>query len=322
MKNIQELGSIIEQEIQAISYPTNPNLLYDPISYIMGLKGKRMRPILLLMAHQLFDENLETAISPALAIEVFHNFTLLHDDIMDNAPLRRGNSTVHEKWNSNVAILSGDTMMIQSYQLFAKVAECSVKQVLEVFSKAAIEVCEGQQWDMDFETQDDVEIADYLKMIEYKTAVLLAASLKIGAITANASVEDQNNLYEFGKNIGIAFQLKDDLLDAFGNPETFGKQVGGDILACKKTYLYLKALEVANVSQLEKLTDVYLDDHYPEEEKIENVKSLFEQMEIPMHTKNLMLAYQTKAMKHLESISSENKAPLIAFSNKLMNRIS
>jgi geranylgeranyl diphosphate synthase type II len=322
MKNIQELGSIIEQEIQAISYPTNPNLLYDPISYIMGLKGKRMRPILLLMAHQLFDENLETAISPALAIEVFHNFTLLHDDIMDNAPLRRGNSTVHEKWNSNVAILSGDTMMIQSYQLFAKVAEGSVKQVLEVFSKAAIEVCEGQQWDMDFETQDDVEIADYLKMIEYKTAVLLAASLKIGAITANASVEDQNNLYEFGKNIGIAFQLKDDLLDAFGNPETFGKQVGGDILACKKTYLYLKALEVANVSQLEKLTDVYLDDHYPEEEKIENVKSLFEQMEIPMHTKNLMLAYQTKAMKHLESISSENKAPLIAFSNKLMDRIS
>jgi len=322
MKNIQELGSIIEQEIQTISYPTNPNLLYDPISYIMGLKGKRMRPILLLMAHQLFDENLETAISPALAIEVFHNFTLLHDDIMDNAPLRRGNSTVHEKWNSNVAILSGDTMMIQSYQLFAKVAEGSVKQVLEVFSKAAIEVCEGQQWDMDFETQDDVEIADYLKMIEYKTAVLLAASLKIGAITANSSLEDQNHLYEFGKNIGIAFQLKDDLLDAFGNPETFGKQVGGDILACKKTYLYLKALEVANVSQLEKLTDVYLDDHYPEEEKIENVKSLFEQMEIPMHTKNLMLAYQTKAMKHLESISSENKAPLIAFSNKLMDRIS
>jgi geranylgeranyl diphosphate synthase type II len=274
------------------------------------------------MAHQLFDENLENAISPALAIEIFHNFTLLHDDIMDNAPLRRGNSTVHEKWNSNVAILSGDTMMIQSYQLLVKVAEGSVKQVLEVFSKAAIEVCEGQQWDMDFETQDDVEIADYLKMIEYKTAVLLAASLKIGAITANASVEDQNHLYEFGKNIGIAFQLKDDLLDAFGNPETFGKQVGGDILACKKTYLYLKALEVANVSQLEKLTDVYLDDHYPEEEKIENVKSLFEQMEIPMHTKNLMLAYQTKAMKHLESISSENKAPLIAFSNKLMDRIS
>jgi len=322
MKDIKELGSIIEKEIHSISYPSHPNLLYDPIAYIMGLKGKRMRPILLLMAHQLFDENLETAISPALAIEVFHNFTLLHDDIMDNAPLRRGNSTVHEKWNSNVAILSGDTMMIQSYQLFAKVAEGSVKQVLEVFSKAAIEVCEGQQWDMDFETQDDVEIADYLKMIEYKTAVLLAASLKIGAITANASVEDQNNLYEFGKNIGIAFQLKDDLLDAFGNPETFGKQVGGDILACKKTYLYLKALEVANVSQLEKLTDVYLDDHYPEEEKIENVKSLFEQMEIPMHTKNLMLAYQTKAMKHLESISSENKAPLIAFSNKLMDRIS
>jgi geranylgeranyl diphosphate synthase type II len=321
MKNIQELGSIIEQEIQTISYPTNPNLLYDPISYIMGLKGKRMRPILLLMAHQLFDKNLDNAISPALAIEIFHNFTLLHDDIMDNAPLRRGNPTVHEKWNSNVAILSGDTMMIHSYQLLLKVAEGNVKQVLEVFSKAAIEVCEGQQWDMDFENQDDVEIADYLKMIEYKTAVLLAASLKIGAITANASLEDQNHLYEFGKNIGIAFQLKDDFLDAFGDPETFGKQVGGDIMCNKKTYLYLKAIEIASDKQKNEL-EKYFSISDTSTEKVNAVKKIFNDLKIQSFIIDLMKEYQMRAMMHLDAIGSLNKEPLIAFSEKLMDRIS
>jgi geranylgeranyl diphosphate synthase type II len=321
MKNIQELGSIIEQEIKTISYPTNPNLLYDPISYIMGLKGKRMRPILLLMAHQLFDKNLDNAISPALAIEIFHNFTLLHDDIMDNAPLRRGNPTVHEKWNSNVAILSGDTMMIQSYQLLVKVAEGSVKQVLEVFSKAAIEVCEGQQWDMDFENQDDVEIADYLKMIEYKTAVLLAASLKIGAITAIASLEDQNHLYEFGKNIGIAFQLKDDFLDAFGDPETFGKQVGGDIMSNKKTYLYLKAIEIASDKQKNEL-EKYFSISDTSTEKVNAVKKIFNDLKIQSFIIDLMKEYQMRAMRHLDAIESSNKEPLIAFSEKLMDRIS
>ena len=321
MKNIQELGSIIEQEIQTISYPTNPNLLYDPISYIMGLKGKRMRPILLLMAHQLFDKNLDNAISPALAIEIFHNFTLLHDDIMDNAPLRRGNPTVHEKWNSNVAILSGDTMMIQSYQLLVKVADGSVKQILEVFSKAAIEVCEGQQWDMDFESKDVVEIADYLKMIEYKTAVLLAASLKIGAITANASLEDQNHLYEFGKNIGIAFQLKDDFLDAFGDPETFGKQVGGDIMCNKKTYLYLKAIEIASDKQKNEL-EKYFSISDTSTEKVNAVKKIFNDLKIQSFIIDLMKEYQMRAMRHLDAIRSSNKAPLIAFSEKLMDRIS
>lgn len=321
MKNIQELGSIIEQEIQTISYPTNPNLLYDPISYIMGLKGKRMRPILLLMAHQLFDKNLDNAISPALAIEIFHNFTLLHDDIMDNAPLRRGNPTVHEKWNSNVAILSGDTMMIQSYQLLVKVADGSVKQILEVFSKAAIEVCEGQQWDMDFESKDVVEITDYLKMIEYKTAVLLAAALKIGAITANAPLEDQNHLYEFGKNIGIAFQLKDDFLDAFGDPETFGKQVGGDIMCNKKTYLYLKAIEIASDKQKNEL-EKYFSISDTSTEKVNAVKKIFNDLKIQSFIIDLMKEYQMRAMRHLDAIRSSNKAPLIAFSEKLMDRIS
>ena len=242
MKDLVELGKIIEKEIGNLTYPKSPDLLYDPIKYIMGLQGKRIRPLLLLMAYQLFDDNVERALSPAIAIELFHNFTLLHDDIMDNAPLRRGNPTVHKKWNSNVAILSGDVMMIQAFQLLAKVDSNSLKEVLDVFNKVAIKVCEGQQWDMNFETQENVILAEYMKMIEYKTAVLVAASLQIGAFIAGASQEQQHHMYEFGINMGIAFQLKDDFLDVFGSPEAFGKQVGGDILANKKTFLYLSIL--------------------------------------------------------------------------------
>jgi len=219
MQTFSQLNAIIEEELGKIVYPKTPQKLYQPIDYVMGLGGKRMRPILLLMAHQLFDENIEKAISPALGIEIFHNFTLLHDDIMDNARIRRGKQTVHEKWNKNVAILSGDTMLVQSYQLLSNVDKSIVKDLITVFSKAATEVCEGQQWDMDFEIQKEVTLQEYLKMIEYKTAVLLAASLQIGGITANTSKENQNNLYHFGLNMGIAFQLKDDLLDAFGNTD-------------------------------------------------------------------------------------------------------
>ena len=262
MKDIQELRVLIEEEIQQVSSQNSPESLYDPITYIMGLKGKRMRPILLLMAHQLFDKDLTRAISPALAIEVFHNFTLLHDDIMDNAPLRRGNPTVHKKWNNNVAILSGDTMIVRAYQLMADVDSSIVKEVLNVFSKAAIQVCEGQQWDMDFETQDDVSLSDYMKMIEFKTAVLLAASLQIGGIISGGNKIQQEHLYEFGKNIGIAFQLKDDLLDAFGSTETFGKQEGGDIMENKKTFLYLKALQLADDVVKKQLQDYYTFENF------------------------------------------------------------
>jgi len=320
MKDIQELGMLIEKEIQQISYPKTPELLYDPISYIMGLKGKRMRPILLLMAHQLFDENINKAISPALAIEMFHNFTLLHDDIMDNAPLRRGNLTVHEKWNNNVAILSGDTMVVQSYQMMAEVDASIVKNVLNVFSKAATEVCEGQQWDMDFETKDDVSLSDYMKMIEYKTAVLLAASLQIGGITAGAEKKEQEHLYGFGKNIGIAFQLKDDLLDAFGSPDTFGKQLGGDILANKKTFLYLKALQLSDDIAKKQLQDYYTSED--SEGKISAVKEIFKSLDLEKHTIDMMKDYYIRALKHLGAIDSNNKAPLIGFSEKLMSRTS
>ena len=321
MQTLSQLSAIIEGELGKIAYPNSPQKLYQPIDYVMGLGGKRMRPILLLMAHQLFDENIEKSISPALGIEVFHNFTLLHDDIMDNAPIRRGQQTVHEKWDNNVAILSGDTMLVQAYKLLTDVDKSILKEVLAIFNKAATEVCEGQQWDMDFETQENVQLSDYMKMIENKTAVLLAASLQIGGITANASKENQNNLYHFGLNMGIAFQLKDDLLDAFGNPDEFGKQIGGDIKANKKTFLYLKALQLANDKQKERLVN-YFKTQEQTEQKVMGVKTIFTDLDIPKHTKDMMKAYYTKAMKHLEAIDSDNKAPLIAFSEKLMYRIS
>ena len=321
MKSIQELSALITDELGRVEYPKTPSLLYEPIDYILALGGKRMRPILVLMAHQLFDKNIEKAISPALAIEVFHNFTLLHDDIMDKAPLRRGQKTVHEKWNTNVAILSGDTMLVQAYQLMTDVDQNIVKQVLKVFSKAAIEVCEGQQWDMDFESQKKVSISDYLKMIEYKTAVLLGAALQIGGITAGASANEQNHLYSFGKNMGIAFQLKDDLLDAFGNPETFGKQVGGDIMANKKTYLYLKALALADGTQRRNL-EQYFSTNDTSESKVEAVKSIFITLDIHQLTSDLMKEYHSKAMHHLDAIESDNKEPLLAFSALLLDRVS
>ena len=321
MQTLEQLQLLIETELGKISYPNSPKQLYQPIDYVMGLGGKRMRPILLLMAHQLFDENIEKVILPALGIEIFHNFTLLHDDIMDNAPIRRGKQSVHEKWNKNIAILSGDVMMIKTYQLMLKVDSDILKDVLDVFSKAAIEVCEGQQSDMDFESQEEVTLQEYLKMIENKTAVLLAASLQIGGITANASKENQNHLYHFGLNMGMAFQLKDDLLDAFGNPDEFGKQIGGDIMANKKTFLYLKAIQLANDKQKERLVN-YFKTQEQTEHKVSGVKAIFTTLDIPKHTKNMMKAYYIKAMKHLDAIDSDNKAPLISFSERLMHRIS
>ena len=241
MKDLLELRSIIDREMDSLNYPNSPELLYRPIEYITQLKSKRIRPLLVLIAYQLFDDDVEKALSPAIAIELFHNFTLIHDDIMDNAPLRRGELTVHKKWNKNVAILSGDVMMINAYQLLQKIDSNCFQEVVAVFSKTAVKVCEGQQLDVDFESENQVDLADYIKMIRYKTAVLLAASLQIGGIVAGAGKDEQDKLYNFGLNIGIAFQLKDDFLDVFGNPKVFGKKLGGDILAKKKTFLYLKA---------------------------------------------------------------------------------
>ena len=300
----------------------SPKSLYDPINYILGLSGKRIRPVLTLMTAEIFDANYQKALPAALAVEVFHNFSLVHDDIMDDAPLRRGNQTVHEKWDTNTAILSGDAMLILAYQYFEKYETEVFRDLAKLFSKTALEVCEGQQLDVDFEERNDVSIAEYLKMIEYKTAVLVAASMKMGAIVAETSTENANLIYDFGLNLGLAFQLQDDYLDAFGNPKTFGKQVGGDIIENKKTYLYIKAIEFANDNQKEQLLHLFslhLDDNV---KKINTVKEIFEQTGAAKATQQAIQDFSLKAFSILQNIGIDNerKDILESFGENLMGR--
>ena len=296
--------------------------LYEPIQYILNLGGKRLRPVLTLMTTDVFNGNIKNALNAALSIEVFHNFSLVHDDIMDDAPLRRGHKTVHEKWNINTGILSGDAMLIMAYQLFENYEPKKFQALAKLFSKTALEVCEGQQYDVDFETRNNVTIAEYLKMIEYKTAVLVGAAMKMGAIVANASEEDQNSIYNFGKNLGIAFQLQDDYLDAFGDPKTFGKQVGGDIIENKKTYLYLKALEFSNETDKLELSQLFASNPEDLSAKINTAKQLFVSSGSAEATKMAIQDYTNKAFSVLESItiSKDKKEMLKAFGNSLMNR--
>lgn len=319
MKTIEQLRIEVEQEIIGLKYPDHPSDLYAPIDYILGIGGKRMRPILLLLAHQLYNKDLSQALMPSVAIEVFHNFTLLHDDIMDKAPLRRGNDTVHEKWNNNVAILSGDAMLIQSYQYFYDLDAKILKEVLSVFNQAALQVCEGQQYDMDFEIQAEVSMDSYLKMIEYKTAILLAASLKIGAVIGGASTKETDLLFSFGRDIGIAFQLKDDLLDAFGDQKIFGKRVGGDIISNKKTCLYLQALERSDKSTKMELVNLYSSTNVDELTKVERVKEIYTHLNIPTVTNELIDKYYNKSMESLSLIEGD-KTELIRFAEMLKSR--
>lgn len=299
-----------------------PKNLYEPIDYIVGLGGKRMRPVLTLMAAEVFDADYTKALPAAMAVEVFHNFSLVHDDIMDDAPLRRGKETVHEKWNINTGILSGDAMLILAYQYFEQYEPVIFRDLAKLFSKTALEVCEGQQWDVDFETRFDVTIPEYLKMIEYKTAVLVAAAMKMGAIIAETSAENANLVYEFGLNLGLAFQLQDDYLDAFGDPKTFGKQVGGDIIENKKTYLYLKALafsEKEKAEELKNLFSVQLEDNSA---KIDAVKEIFNYSGASKATQEAIQEYTFKAFETLNkmSIDGKKKEVLRAFGENLMGR--
>ena len=245
MKSIAQYREAFQEYLDLKIQVKEPVNLYNPMRYILGLGGKRLRPVLVLMSAEIFEADYKNALDAALAIEIFHNFSLVHDDIMDDAPLRRGKETVHERWDINTGILSGDAMLINAYQLFENYQSEIFQELAKLFSKTAMQVCEGQQYDIDFESRDDVSIEDYLKMIEYKTAVLVGASLQMGAIVANTSEANKQSVYEFGRLLGIAFQLQDDYLDAFGDPETFGKQSGGDIIENKKTFLYLKSLEAS-----------------------------------------------------------------------------
>jgi len=299
-----------------------PKNLYEPIGYILNLGGKRIRPILTLMAAEIFDIPLQKALPAAMAVEVFHNFSLVHDDIMDDAPLRRGKATVHEKWDLNTGILSGDAMLILAYQFFENYEPAVFKALAKLFSKTALEVCEGQQYDVDFENRDDVTIVEYLKMIEFKTAVLVAAALKMGAIIAETTTENANLIYDFGLNLGIAFQLQDDYLDCFGNPDTFGKQVGGDIIENKKTYLYLKTVEFAKPAEREELLHLYSIQPQDNAEKIASVKEIFIQTGAATATQKAIEAFTLKSFETLEKmeISDEKKKALQTFGKALMNR--
>ena len=299
-----------------------PKNLYDPVKYILGLGGKRMRPILTLMTAEAFGGKVEYAMDAALAVEMFHNFSLVHDDIMDDAPLRRGKVTVHEKWDVNTGILSGDAMLILSYQFFESYPAETYVELTKLFSKTALEVCEGQQYDVDFETRDDVTILEYLKMIEYKTSVLVAAAMKMGAIVAKASQKDADAIYEFGRNLGIAFQLQDDYLDAFGDPKTFGKQVGGDIMENKKTYLYLKSLEKASKDDQEGLLHLYSIKPDDSTDKVEAVKIIFKESGAVEETKYAIKSFTQKAFDALSEtdLPEKNKALLKQFGESLMER--
>jgi len=299
-----------------------PRNLYEPIEYILGLGGKRLRPVLVLMSADIFGGGREKAMDAALAIEIFHNFSLVHDDIMDDAPLRRGQQTVHEKWNINTGILSGDAMLINAYQLFENYPAEHFKPLAELFTKTAIEVCEGQQYDVDFEERDDVTIEEYLKMIEYKTAVLVGAALKMGAIVSDVSQSVQCKIYEFGRLLGIAFQIQDDYLDTFGEQAVFGKQIGGDIIENKKTYLYLKALELADQSSGDQLKHLYTISPENPSSKIETAKQIFEDSGAGEATTAKIKDYTEMAFERLEDIevSQKGKDFFIQFGTNLMNR--
>ncbi|MFD2530061.1 MULTISPECIES: polyprenyl synthetase family protein [Polaribacter] len=299
-----------------------PKNLYEPIDYILQLGGKRIRPVLTLMAADIFSNNVSKALPAALAVEVFHNFTLVHDDIMDDAPLRRGKATVHEKWNINTGILSGDAMLILAYQYFENYEPVVFQKLAKLFSKTALEVCDGQQLDVDFETRSDVTIPEYINMIRLKTSVLVAAALKMGAIVAETTEENASLIYDFGLNLGLAFQLQDDYLDTFGDPETFGKQVGGDIIENKKTYLYLKALEVANDDEKGKLQYFYKKKLNENSVKISEVRRIFELNDIPLLIKQEIANYTEKAFDTLAKMSIEDvdKQSLKDFGLWLMNR--
>jgi len=321
MLTVNQYREVFVEYLKKFPKNREPSNLYDPVSYILTLKGKRLRPILTLMATDIFSNSYKSGLDAALAVEVFHNFSLVHDDIMDSAELRRGNKTVHKKWNVSTGILSGDVMLIQAYQLFENYEGEVFVDLAKLFSKTAIEVCEGQQYDVDFETRDNVKISDYLKMITYKTAVLLGASMKMGAIIARASKEDQDKIYDFGKYLGIAFQLQDDYLDAFGDETKFGKKIGGDILENKKTYLYLKAIEFLSEENKNQLLGLYSNNNISEE-KIKKTKALFKESGSVDYTIKEIKKYTNSAFEILESlnISKEKKKLLYEFGNSLMNR--
>jgi geranylgeranyl diphosphate synthase type II len=320
MLNLKSYTELIELELSKIQLPASPIMLYEPVKYFLKIGGKRIRPILTLLAAELFSLDKKIVIPQAIAIEIFHNFTLIHDDIMDDAPLRRNQSTIHEKWNKNVAVLAGDLLMIKAYQHLADISPNHLHEVFNAFNKTAIEVCEGQQMDMDFETRNDVTIHEYIEMIRLKTSVLLGAALSLGAIIANATTEEKKALQVFGENIGIAFQIKDDILDLYADPTKFGKQVGGDVIANKKTILQLTAITKANREQLEIISQLQTERDIIF--KVKRTTELFDHLDVKQDCVELMQKHYTIALNALETINvpQHKKAPLIELAKFLIAR--
>jgi geranylgeranyl diphosphate synthase type II len=322
LHSIEELHQAFEKALQLTEFTNEPVELYEPIKYILNLGGKRARPVCTLAACELFGKHFNEAINQALAVEIFHNFTLVHDDIMDHASLRRGQETVHKKWNHAIGILSGDAMMILAYQYLQKATHDKIHPLLSNFNRTAIKICEGQQWDMNFETEKSVSLSDYISMIKRKTAVLLGESMRLGAIMADASEFDQQLVYDFGRDFGIAFQIQDDILDLYGDPKKFGKKPGGDVLAGKKTYLYLKALELADSDLKKEIHRTYYSEELFADEKVKAVKQLFDRLDIKSIAKAEMNRFYLSASIAMNSISvpEENKAILKDFAKSLMVR--
>ncbi len=323
MDSINDILSKIEARIGSLQLNREPQSLYEPISYSMGNGGKRIRPLLTVLACQAFDPNkAEDAYTPAIAWEMFHNFTLLHDDLMDKAPIRRGKPTVPAKYGDNTAILSGDTMLIESFKIMNQTNSSSLKQINELFTRTAQEICEGQMYDMEFETRNDITEDEYIEMIRLKTSVMIGACLMTGAIMGGASDENAQLLYDFGINLGLAFQLRDDLLDTFGDPATFGKRIGGDIVCSKKTYLLIKALQLASPDDLAIMNDWLNRKEFDEEEKITAIKSMYLKYGIDKVGQDKIEEFDKKATHILDKLAGNviNVEPLREICLKLLNR--
>jgi len=323
MYSFGSLQEIVNSEINCLDLNKTPDELYGPVRYALSAGGKRIRPVLLLLACNMFSEDISKAIRPSLGLEIFHNFTLLHDDIMDNASLRRNQPTVHTKYNTDIALLSGDAMMIMAYSYFFDCEENILPEVLKTFNQTALQICEGQQYDMNFESRDDVTIDEYLYMIELKTSVLIGSALKLGAIIGGAGDKDTQLLYDTGKNIGLGFQLQDDYLDVYGDVKVFGKSIGGDIVSNKKTYLLIKALELAKGKTYNHLTNMLKKDEFVPEEKISAVRSVYDELDIMDHTREQISEYFNSALRLMEQISvkEERKDELLKLIKKLLVRV-
>ncbi|WP_180970782.1 polyprenyl synthetase family protein [Hoylesella buccalis] len=322
MMTSQEILKLVNNHLDSLADERQPRHLYEPIEYVLSLGGKRIRPTLMLLAYNLYREHPEDILMPACGIETYHNYTLLHDDLMDQADLRRGHETVHKRWDANTAILSGDSMLVLAYQRMAQCSPNKLKEVIDLFTQTALEIGEGQQYDMDFEHRNDVTEAEYIEMIRLKTSVLLACALKIGAILGDASAEDADNLYRFGEKIGLAFQLQDDFLDVYGDPKVFGKAIGGDIVSNKKTYMLINAFNRANAQQRAELERWTQLKDFDRQEKIDAVTALYNDMGIDRLAQDKMATYYEESKKYLAAVHvpTEKKRELTAYAQQMMKR--